>query len=530
MACSSGNQDCLSQAYNQFKQFMSSTDRKIDPDIREYVYRYGMQESGSGEDWNKLWDLWRTEVSASERTKLMTALTSVQDSQLLSRLIQYSNDSSVVNDQDFFAVQQSIAGNSIIGQQLVWNYLRNNWDTLLKRFGSNDRRLGTYVSSVCSRFNTKTQLNEMQEFFSTYPESGAGQNARNQALERVQNNIQWLNANEEPVVQWLDSNTQASNPWLNWRLDSSVVPQKYVINWDVDLSSDTFGGSVTIEVDVKEPINQFILHQKGLQITESKAYSGNLKSFKNPKKSRVFNSGKASFAYPPNDFWVIPTDTTIRPSTYVLYLEFNGNLSTGLNGLYKSVYTDSNNVTKGLATTQFQSTYARQAVPCFDEPQFKSTFNITVTHSAEYNALSNMPITDTSVVNNRTVTKFDVSVKMVTYLVALVVSDFECFKSTADNRVQVCAAPGNQAKLSYALEKTPQILRFYEKDYFDIAYPLPKLDNIAVPDFSAGAMENWGLVTYREIYLYYDPAESSTRDQMRVCMIISHELAHMVSH
>ena len=213
-------------------------------------------------------------------------------------------------------------------------------------------------------------------------------------------------------------------------------------------------------------------------------------------------------------------------------MEFNGNLSTGLNGLYKSVYTDGQNVTKSLATTQFESTYARQAVPCFDEPQFKSTFNITVTHSSKYNALSNMPVTDTAIniAEDTTVTKFDVSVKMVTYLVALVVSEFECYKSQVDTRVQVCAAPGNQDKLEYANERTPQILRFFERDYFEIDYPLPKLDNIAIPDFSAGAMENWGLVTYREVYLFYDPSESSTRDQMRVCMIISHELAHMVSH
>ena len=235
----------LTEAFNQFRQFMSNTSTQIDPNIREYVYSYGMEGSGSSDDWNRLWDLWRTEGSASERTKLLTALTSVQNSQLLSRLIQYSNDSSIINDQDFFTVQQSIAGNSIIGRQLVWDFLRNNWPVLMKRFSVNDRRLGTYVSSVCSGFSTETQLKEMENFF-TVSEAGAGQNARNQALERVYNNINWLNTNEEPVVQWLDSNTQTLKPWLNWRLDSAVRPQAYVINWNVDLSTDTFNGSVTI--------------------------------------------------------------------------------------------------------------------------------------------------------------------------------------------------------------------------------------------------------------------------------------------
>ena len=526
MACNSGNQDCLNEAMNQFQQFLS-TGTQIPSDIREYAYSYGMQRSGNEEDWNQLLDLWRTEVLASERTKLLNALTSVQNPQLLSKLISLSTDPSVVNDQDFFTVQQSIASNSIFGRQLIWNFLRDSWEYLIDRFKANDRRLGTYVSSVCSAFNTETQLKEMLDFFEKYPDSGAGQNARNQALERVRNNIKWLQINEEPVVEWLESNSQIANPWLNWRLDPQVIPQAYEINWNVDLSANTFNGTVTIEVEVKKPIKHFVVHQKGLQITETNVFPGNMKTF---RKSRQIRGSNESFLYEPNDFWVIPTEGTLRPSTYVLYMEFNGNLSTGLDGLYKSVYIDDiNNVTRSLATTQFQSTYARKAFPCFDEPQFKSTFKISVTHSSQYNAISNMPITDNSVTGDTAVTKFDTSVRMVTYLVALVVSEFECIRSTIDNRVQVCAAPGRADKLQYALAKTPEILRFYEKDYFEIAYPLPKLDNIAIPDFSAGAMENWGLVTYREIYLFYDEKESTTRDLMRVCMIISHELAHMVS-
>ncbi|CAG2104288.1 unnamed protein product, partial [Medioppia subpectinata] len=523
LACSSGNQDCLQEANNQFKQFLT-TGQPIGADIRANAYKYGIQVNTNDNEWNQVLDLWLTEVSSAEKSKLLTALTSVDDSQLLSKLIAKSEDAVIVNDQDFFTFQQSIAANSLTGRQLVWNYMRQNWHKLVDRFKINDRRLGSYITSVTNNFNTETQLNELKAFFAENPESGATENARKQALERVQNNIKWSTTHEESVIQWLNTNSPSVNPWLNWRLDPQVVPQAYKVHWTIDLSADTFSGTVRIEVNVKKPIKQFVLHSKGLTITESKAYLGDI----NSADEKPLNEKSEPIVYADNDFYVIPTDTTIRADIYHLYLEFNGKLSTGLNGLYKSVYTDSTGTSKSLATTQFQSTYARQALPCFDEPQFKATFDITITHSAQYNVISNMPVRESVIADGGLkVTKFDPSVKMVTYLVALVVSDFECFVSPSDKRVRVCGAPGNKPKLDYALDKTPAILKFYESEYFQIPYPLPKLDNIAVPDFSAGAMENWGLVTYREVYLFYDETESTTKSQMQVCMIIAHELAHM---
>jgi aminopeptidase N len=518
LACDSGNQECLEESSRQFKNWIN-TGQQIPPDVREYAYKYGMQSSGSDEDWNKLWDLWRTEVSASEKSKLLTALTSVTNTQLISKLISYTTDSSIINDQDFFTVQQSIASNSPIGRPLVWNYLRNNWEYLVERFTVNDRRLGSYVSSICSGFTTETQLKEMEDFFANYPDSGAGENARNQALENVRNNIKWLNTHEKPVTDWLDSNSQASKPWLNWRLDSQVIPLRYRIDWNVDLNSDSFSGSVSIEVNLTKPLNYFILHNNGLTITKSEAYTNSTNELVSGKND--------SFAYIPNEFLVIPTDETIRPAIYRLYFEFNGTLTNSLSGLYKSVYINERNETKSLATTQMQSTYARKAFPCFDEPQFKSYFDISVTHSSELNAISNMPEVSTKL-KDLTVTKFDESVKMVTYLVALVVSDFVCDTSSTDNRVRVCAAIDHRSRMDYALKAGPEVLRYFEKDYFEINYPLPKLDMIAIPDFSAGAMENWGLVTYREAYLLYDENESTTNNLMTICSIIAHELAHMV--
>jgi glutamyl aminopeptidase len=207
LSCGYGNQECLEESSRLFNNWIKRG-QKLSPDIREYAFKYGMQSSGSDEDWNKLWDMWRTEVSASEKSKLLTALTSVTNTQLISKLISYANDSSIINDQDFFPVQQSIASNSPIGRQLVWDYLRNNWNYLVERFTVNDKRLGNYFSSISISFATETQLKEMLDFFAKYPDSGAGQNARNQALENARNNIKWLEMHEKNVLNWFNSNSQ----------------------------------------------------------------------------------------------------------------------------------------------------------------------------------------------------------------------------------------------------------------------------------------------------------------------------------
>jgi glutamyl aminopeptidase len=207
LACSNGNQECLEESSRLFKNWIKRG-QKILPDIREYAFKYGMQSSGSDEDWNKLWDMWRTEVFASEKSKLLTALTSVTNTKLISKLISYTNDSSIINDQDFFYVQQSIASNSPIGRQLVWDYLRSNWEYLVERFTVNDKRLGKYVSSISISFATETRLKEMLDFFAKYPDYGAGENARNQALENVRNNIKWLEMHENNVLNWFNSNSQ----------------------------------------------------------------------------------------------------------------------------------------------------------------------------------------------------------------------------------------------------------------------------------------------------------------------------------
>ncbi|XP_029649744.1 puromycin-sensitive aminopeptidase [Octopus sinensis] len=303
-------------------------------------------------------------------------------------------------------------------------------------------------------------------------------------------------------------------------LPSTVIPVNYALLFKPDLETFKFTGSGDIDVQIKEPVESFKLN--AAELTVSKA------SFKYEGGEPV--DLKISFVKE-NENVIFSSSSTFKAGFGVLHIEFAGELNDRMRGFYHSQYTVSSGKVVHLAVTQFESTDARRAFPCWDEPSFKATFDITLVFPNHLTGLSNMPVTEEkthSTDPKLKVMKFERSPKMSTYLLAFIIGEFDYLEGRdSDNvLVRVYTPLEKRDQGQFALDVTVKTLPFY-KSYFNIAYPLPKIDLIAIPDFLSGAMENWGLVTYRENTLLIDAEDSSAKSRQLVALVIGHELAHM---
>lgn len=217
----------------------------------------------------------------------------------------------------------------------------------------------------------------------------------------------------------------------------------------------------------------------------------------------------------------------IAPGPYSLSMTFKGELNDKMKGLYRSKYQNQQGEERYAAVTQFEATDARRCFPCWDEPSLKATFDISLSVPRDLVALSNMPVKHSKETSGLIRYDFETTPIMSTYLVACVVGEYDYVedKSADGVQVRVYTPRGKKEQGLFALEVATKVLPYY-KDYFDIAYPLPKIDLIAIADFSAGAMENWGLVTYRETCLLVDTQNTSAVQKQWIALVVGHELAH----
>lgn len=316
----------------------------------------------------------------------------------------------------------------------------------------------------------------------------------------------------------------SDRPWEDsFRLPETVIPDHYELYIHPDLSAKTFSGRVTISLTSHEPRDHFLVHSQWLTITNTSLVN------KKGNQSQDVHINE-SFSYEPHQFWVVCTEE-VEAGLYDLTLHFNGSLQNGILGFYYSTYSDDNGKSRGLATTKFQPTYARRAFPCFDEPGFKSTYSITVVRPSQgYRALSNMPVKkETHDLPSAGLTEvaFEKSLPMVTYLVCFIVCDFSFREVIMDSGMpfRVYSPENHLNDTSYAMEVGTSVLQMYE-GMFDLPFPLPKSDMVAIPDYSSGATEHWGIITFRETAIYYNSKESSSANKQRVATVISHEMAH----
>ncbi|KAL1247303.1 hypothetical protein QQF64_022679 [Cirrhinus molitorella] len=320
-----------------------------------------------------------------------------------------------------------------------------------------------------------------------------------------------------------------TEPWDQWRLPQTLSPQTYNITMWPRLEPDPNG--LYIFTGLSKVVFRCVIDTDLILI-----HSNKLNMTKPPILTALGSSPAPAIAltvmHPLTQYMAIHlTEKLIAGESYELYTEFIGELSDDLGGFYRSEYYE-NGVKKVVATTQMQPTDARKAFPCFDEPAMKAVFHITLYHDPATVALSNGVVIDKAnvTVDDILVTRttFAPTEVMSTYLLAFIVSEFGFIEQNIDSlQIRIFARQEaiNAGQGQYALNVTGPILKFFEK-YYNVPYPLPKSDQIALPDFSAGAMENWGLITYRETALLYDEEISSNGNKERIATIIAHELAH----
>ena len=291
-----------------------------------------------------------------------------------------------------------------------------------------------------------------------------------------------------------------------------VNPINYKLTFEPDLKKFTFDGTESITADCKKSTNLITMHCAELKIASCQVKSKGKIIKSTPKVNEK------------NEELGIKLSEKVK-GKITIDLEFQGILNDRLLGFYRSQYVQ-NGKTKYLATTQFEAADARRAFPCWDEPAAKATFEISIIADNKFTAISNMPVKTRKKIKNKTVYNFSKTPIVSTYLIYLGVGEFEYLTSKVGKiQIRVVTTKGNKSKGKFSLDLGKKLLTSYEK-YFGIRYPLPKLDLIAVPDFAAGAMENWGAITFRETILLYDPKTSSTRTKQFIAEVISHEIAH----
>ena len=315
-----------------------------------------------------------------------------------------------------------------------------------------------------------------------------------------------------------DMNQDVSPGTLDpYRLPRHVVPIRYDLRLEPDLTTARFAGHETISLVIHQPTSNIVLNAIELDITSAHIEG---------------NSGMTRQASLALDEALqrchLTFSTPLSPGTWKLIITFYGTLNDKLRGFYRSTYKDEHGATHSMAATQFEATDARRAFPCWDEPNFKAVFATTLVIDPTLTAVSNSTIAAETLVEGKKVVRFADTMKMSTYLVAFIVGRIEPTEPVmiGQTPLRLWAIPGKKHLTKFGQDIAAASLSFFEK-YYGIPYPGDKLDLLAIPDFASGAMENLGAITYRETALLVDRQSATHGELERVADVVAHENAHM---
>ena len=295
------------------------------------------------------------------------------------------------------------------------------------------------------------------------------------------------------------------------RLPEIAQPENYKLTFTPDLDDAKFEGEETLTIRVLKPTSEITLNAADIDFHDVTIASGSAtqKATVTPEKEK--------------EMVVLSVEKPLAAGTATIHISYSGILNSEMRGFYLG----KDDQGRKYAATQFEATDARRAFPSFDEPDYKATFDITTVAPKGMVAISNQKaVSDTPGPGDKHTVRFATTAKMSAYLAALVVGNFEYVEGEADGvPIRVYATPGKKEMGQFALESAEHILTYYDK-YFGIKYPYGKLDLIGLPDFSAGAMENTGCITFREVILLIDEKQGSIDLKKTIASVIAHEMAH----
>ncbi len=315
-----------------------------------------------------------------------------------------------------------------------------------------------------------------------------------------------------------DMNQAPSSSTLDpYRLPRHVIPIRYDLRLEPDLTVARFVGEETITLIIHHPTSEIVLNAIELDISSAHII-GDFGSSEQATIALDASLERCHFTF----------TTPLSPGTWRLTVTFSGTLNDKLRGFYRSTYKDERGVPHSLAATQFEATDARRAFPCWDEPDFKAVYATTLVIDSTLVAVSNTAIATESVAGGKKIVRFADTMKMSTYLVAFIVGRIESTDPVMIGKtpLRLWTIPGKQHLTKFGQDIAAASLSFFES-YYGIPYPGDKLDLLAIPDFASGAMENLGAITYRETALLVDRKSATHGELERVADVVAHENAHM---
>jgi aminopeptidase N len=306
------------------------------------------------------------------------------------------------------------------------------------------------------------------------------------------------------------------------RLFEQFKPEHYDLALDFDLQTNETKGRVIITgKKVGRPSQRITLHGKFVKVQAASIVFRDKKGQEQTIEVERINLQKSA------DEIRIHSSAQLYAGNYTLTLDFTAPLQESMHGSYRSEYKIDGQA-KTLVSTQFESHHAREAFPCIDEPEAKATFDVKLKTPTSQAVLGNMPVKTQTPEGTQLATTFETTPKMSTYLLAWTFGELQSVTTKTKDGIDVSVwstLEHRKEALEFALETSKRCIEFFN-EYYGLAYPLPKCDMIAIPSFSSGAMENWGLITYRETCLLADPATTSQSAREVVALVVCHELSH----